>query len=260
MKKKFKQNSACNQARRLFFWLYSARPLSLTVGAQFCMLVLCLFLGCFFSILTVETFELGSYLSLSFIWMFAIILFSDYGGHFNDNVRHMTFWLNFMPHKIAFLFTLWLTFSACALLFSLLSIVAICALHLYFSAALISSASMLQALVHQTLGLSIVVAFNYALGTWLHRGTRQMICVSWIMTVFFLSSIIPYFFAFDNAWVNHFFELAPRLDLYDNRTALLVGEVAYPWSYTGKIVLYALGQLGLWGVVAWVKLEWEGWK
>lgn len=245
---------------KLFYWLYSARPQSLTLGAQFCILILCMLLGCFCSVLTVDTFELGSYLSLSFVWMFAIILFADYGGYFNDNARHLTFWLNFMPSKVTYLLMLWLTFGFVAALFSILGVLMVCVLHLYFSTAFPSTSSIGQAILHQSFGLWMVALFNYGMGAWLKSGMRQMICVSWLMAVFFLSSVIPYFFAFDNPWVNHFFELAPRLDLYDNRTALLVGEAAYPWIYTGKIALYVLGQAGLWAVIAWLKLEWEGWK
>lgn len=243
-----------------FSWLYRAKPTSLMIPSQLAIIVLCLLLGFMTSQLSAENYELGSYLSQTFIWMFAIILFSDLGGHFNETHRHMTFWMNFMPGRISYLITLWAVFGAEALLFSLLSVSLTVGAHLSFSGEMPTMASIVQAIVHQTLGLSIVAAFNHAVGSWLDRGLRQMICLSSCIIIFFLSSIIPFFFSFNDPLINFIFEIIPRIDLYDNRESLFVALVAYPTSYTLQITLYALGEMILFAVITWVKLRQEGWR
>jgi hypothetical protein len=240
-------------------WLYRAKPESLTLPSQFIIVLLCLFIGYLISVCASDSLQLASFLSHSFVWLFGIVLFTDLGGHFNDSKTHMTFWMNFMPSKLNYLFTLFCVFFSLAFLYSILSIYADFTMDLWIGRDIAHSKVFIQAIAHQTFGLTIVSMISLAIGSWLPSGLRQMICLSLTVTIFFLSSIIPYFFSFNDPVINIVFEFLPRIDLYDNRNPLFVALASYPWDYTLKILGYAVGQYLLWGTITWLKFYSEHW-
>lgn len=242
------------------FWLFRSKPTSLSFPSQIAILVLCQVLGYLTSLWTSEGIDLGPYLAMSYAWMFGIVLFSDLGGFFNDSARHLTFWMLFMPSKLRWLLNLWGTFILTALIYSSLTVIFTIALPFFAGGTLPILGAIPQAILHQTLGLTLVAVLNYTIGCYLSSGLRQMICLTGMIALFFLSSMIPYFFSLNSPIVTFIFELIPRIDLYDNRNSLVVAQTYYSWMYTFWIALYALSQFLLTLTFSWWKLNQEGWR
>jgi hypothetical protein len=241
--------------------IFLARPETLGTLPTCLLVALSILLGSSIGALTEgpdQTNPLAPYFTHTFIWLFGIILFTDLGGSYISDSKG-PFWLAYLGPAYYFTGCIAVAFLFTAFCYSALTCT-LCYLVGVFNGQAAHLAVLLQACWLQTLGLWLVASMSFGIGHVVSSGLRQILVLSISLFFFFLSSIIPLFFAQNPAPITFILEALPRLDLFDNRNSLYMAQASLPAWYTIKTSIYALASSSGYLILAYISLRRKGWK